>query len=406
MSTVKIQYSTVRNGKRYWELGDARQKKSGLSTAVLPAYEALGEDNLKTQQKALAYYDAYKEALKAEPEDRLGGWPAGSLGACFHLYKQTEDWTVDKKERTRDQWEEAWAHISRRFGRTLITRITVADSEKFHRDCRRLPVDAAGKKTEGLGLSPHEAWRTCVIWRALLNMLEKKDLIPKAPIGAVANPMPPGRGEFWLESEVACMVRAAALLERVCRSPAEKKKFRTLGLIVRLAWETALSAVDCRTFSMAMLKPRPGGWYVDRARTKNGAAAKPPLSTALLEALQAYAKELPAEMVGDAPLFRNSDGVALSRSYLSHAFAELRRVAFGKAEKRQLQDLRRSANLEADMGDAKVEDRAALLANTMDKSKSLDAVYTPATTLRGLKVQKARETGRVVLQQEFGRKAK
>lgn len=405
---MRIPYSTVRGGKRYWELGEKRQAASGMHPVDLPAYEALGTDNLVSQQKALGYYDAYRLAItqpdRDEP-DRLGGWPEGSLGAAFHLYKETEDWTVDRKPKTRTEWQWCWdKYIAPRFGATQIDAITVADSEKFHRDCRKPKTDADGKPTDGLALSPHEAWSALKIWRALLTMLEKKGVIDKAPIGALSNPRPDARGEFWIEEEVQRLLRASRKLQRFLRRKDSRERYRAVELMIRLGWETALSAVDCRTFSLDMIaRDGKGVWRVERARTKSGASAKPPLSQTLVEALQAYANAQPATAITGAPLFRTSEGKEYTRTYFGNLFADVRRCAFGRHEKRQFQDLRRSANLEAELGNATAEERAALLANRLDKSKQLDGVYTPVTTLHAARAQRARPVGRALLKQELGR---
>lgn len=405
---MTIPYSNVRNGSRYWELGKTRQLATGLPLADLPAYKALGPDDLASQQKALSLYAAYRRAIlkrDANPEDRLGGWPVGSLGACFHAYQRSEDWTVDKKPRTREEWLAAWVHIAPRFGEKLLSQITVSDSEKFHRDCRKQAVLDDGTKTDGLGLSPREAWSTIKIWRAILNMLAAKHLIDKAPIGSVDNPMPEARAEFWIEEDVARLMRAACKLSLTCHTRADRERFRIAGLIIRLAWETAMSAVDCRTFSLDMTKQDQRGiWRIERTRSKSGAKAKPSLSVQLVEDLQAYAKTLSAQPMTGQALFRNTDGNEWTRTYLAHAFADVRRVAFGKQEKRQLQDLRRSANLEAELGGATAADRAALLANRIDGNKRLEGTYTPTTTLHANRAQQAREAGRALLKQELGRK--
>ena len=78
----------------------------------------------------------------------------------------------------------------------------------------------------------------------------------------------------------------------------------------------------------------------------------------------------------------------------------MREHAFGKAEKRRARDIRRSVNLEAALGDAKPENRAALLANSLHKDRSLDAVYTPPTLTAARKANDARRAGRDILQQE------
>lgn len=377
--TIRIAYSVLRGGSRYWQLGEERAAGTGV-----PAYEALGPEGEEAQKRALSLYAAYKKAKKGETaEDKTGGYPPGSLGAFYTAWKKTPDFTDDKSERTQDEYDDVWTRrIAPEFGRTLLGRITVADSETFHRRIKR-------------ELSPSEAHRTLKIWRALLSVLEKKHLVDRAPIGAVTNPMPAGRGQFWLEHEIQRMLRACRLM-----------KWDAMGLLIRLAWETAMSPVDCRTFSLSMLKEDRKGHYIERQRTKTKKGAMPVISDQLAADLKAYAKSLNIDLLPGQPLFRNSKGRIYTKEYLAHEFADVRRVTFGKLERRQFLDIRRSANLEADLGGATAEDRAAVLANALDKNPTLDATYTPSTVTRGRRVQEAREQGRQLLAQELGRKAK
>lgn len=374
MTRVKLPYYVIRKGRGYFEIGKERAEATGLA-----ASEPLGPDGPEAWARAQASYEAFREARSPTGRKLTGGYPAGSLGAAYVLWKKTPDWK-EKKPRTREEYERAWNdHIDKAFGKRLITKITVSDSEAFH---RRLKKDLSGS----------DAHRTLKVWRSLLNMLEKKHLLPRAPIGSVTNPMPKGRGQFWLAWEVSRLVRAARKLKR----PA-------IGLLVRMAWETALSPVDCRTFSLSMLKKDRSGWYIERDRTKTGVGAKPTISDDLASDLLAYAKSLGIELMPGAALFRNTDGKPMDRFHLADQFRDVRRVAFGKKEQRQFMDIRRSANLEAALGGASAEDRAAVMANALDKNKALDAVYTPVTVARARKVQKAREAGRDLLAQELGR---
>ena len=374
MTRVKLPYYVIRKGRGYFEIGRERAEATGLA-----ASEPLGPDGPEAWAKATRAYEAYKEALNPNNKKRLGGYPVGSLGAAFVLWRTTADWK-EKADRTREEYLRAWNdHIDGEFGKRLILKITVSDSEAFHRRLKR-------------DLSPSDAHRTLKVWRALLNMLAKKHLLPRAPIGAVKNPMPKGRGQFWLADEVRRMVRAARKMKR----PA-------MGLLIRLAWETALSPVDCRTLSLGMLKKDRAGWYVERDRSKTGAGAKPVISEELARDLMDHAKTLGAELLPSAPLFRNTEGNAMDRFHLADQFADVRRVTFGKKEKRLFMDIRRSANLEADLGGASAEDRAAVMANALDRNKALDAVYTPVTVARARKVQEARKAGRDLLEQELGR---
>lgn len=379
MTIPRIPYSCVRGGARYWQLGEQRAEGTGV-----PAYQALGPDGEAAQAKALSLYAAYRrKVINETPEDKHGGFPPGSLGAFYHAWKKTPDFKTDKSERTQEEYDDIWnRRIKAEFGSTLLGRLTVSDSEAFHRRIKR-------------ELSPSEAHRTLKIWRALLSVLEKKHLVPRAPIGAVTNPMPAGRGQFWLSHEIQRLLRACKLL-----------KWEAMGLLIRLAWETAMSPVDCRTFSISMLKEDRKGHYIERQRTKTKKGAMPVVSDELAADLKAYYKSLGVELIDGQPLFRNPKGRVYSKEYLAHEFADVRRVAFGKAEKRQFLDIRRSANLEAELGGATAEDRASVLANALDKNPTLDATYTPSTVTRGRRVQVAREQGRELLAQELGRKAK
>lgn len=381
MNKVRLPYYVIRKGRGYFEIGKHRSDLTGI-----PASIPLGKDGPDTWAKAHSWYEAFQDARAPNSRKRLGGYPPGSLGAAYVLWKGSPDW-LEKKPRTREEYERAWDdHIDPAFGRRLFTKITVSDSEAFH---RRLKKE----------LSPSDAHRTLKIWRAILHMLQKKNLLPQAPIGAVTNPMPKGRGQFWLAWEVAKMLRAARLAHRFTGDD----KWLAIGLAVRLAWETAMSPPDCRTFTLAMMRKDRSGWYLERARTKTGAAAKPPLSTALADDLYAYAKRDGRTPIPTAVLFGSAKGKGWDRFQMADLFAELRRITFGKKERRQFQDMRRSANLEADLGGASAQDRAAVMANALDKNKSLDAVYTPVTVARARKAQEAREAGRALLEQELGR---
>lgn len=381
MTRVKLPYYVVRKGRGYFEIGKDRAKAAGL-----PASEPLGEDGPEAWAKAKRSYDAYKAAIDPNGLQRLGGYPPGSLGAAWVLWKKTPDWT-EKGARTREEYERAWDdHIDPNFGRKQITKITVSDSEAFHRRLKR-------------DLTKSDAHRTLKVWRALLNMLEKKHIIARAPIGAVTNPMPKGRGQFWLASEIKLMLRAAHLAHRFTGDD----RWRVMGLLIRLAWETAMSPPDCRTLKMSMLKQDRTGWYIERERTKSGAAAKPPISDALAADLRAYAERDGRTALPTASLFYRADGEPIDRFWMADLFRDTRKLTFGEDEKRQFQDIRRSANLEAALGGASAQDRAAVMANALDKNKALDAVYTPVTVARARMAQAAREAGRDLLQQEVGR---
>lgn len=394
---MKLPYCKARKGRLYFELGKDRAEAVGMAASI-----PLGPDGADAWAKGAALYEDYQKRLRGEQaaaaeEDRHGGYPAGSLGAFYVAWKKTDDFAVDKKPRTQEEYDHNWERrIAPAFGRTQINRLTVSDSEAFHRRMRK-------------ELSPREAWSTLKTWRVLLTVLEKKHILPKAPIGAVTNPMPVGRNQFWLNRDVSRLLRACRLAERFAADAGDKRVWRAMGLTIRMAWETAMSPPDVRTFTLSMMKRDREGFYIERPRTKTQKQTQPIISDQLAEDLLAYEKALTAagvEILKTAPLFRSKRGQPWDRDFLAHRFAELRRAAFGPDEKRQFQDLRRSANLEADLGGASAEDRAKVMANALDRNPMLDATYTPATVAAGRKVRSAREAGRQLLDQELGRKTK
>ena len=80
----------------------------------------------------------------------------------------------------------------------------------------------------------------------------------------------------------------------------------------------------------------------------------------------------------------------------------MRKVAF-PGDTRQFQDLRRSGNVEADAAGADKAAMAAVLANTIDKSKFLDETYTPPTVAKAREVAAQRLKGRKRLAAEIAR---
>jgi hypothetical protein len=96
-------------------------------------------------------------------------------------------------------------------------------------------------------------------------------------------------------------------------------------------------------------------------------------------------------MQSGAP-FKNKDTFAKD-------FRKVRNLVF-TGDKRTFKDIRRSGNLEADLGGASAVDRAELLANSLYKNGFLEATYTPPTVAHGMKIRDNRATGRNLLKAE------
>lgn len=77
----------------------------------------------------------------------------------------------------------------------------------------------------------------------------------------------------------------------------------------------------------------------------------------------------------------------------------MRELAFGKDEKRQLQDMRRSGAVEGDAGGGSVEDQANKMANTVDRNKQLRKTYNPVNIPSVRRFDQARAIGAKILEQ-------
>ena len=139
--------------------------------------------------------------------------------------------------------------------------------------------------------------------------------------------------------------------------------------------------------------------------------------------LVAYLKRFGAELLDTAPLFWTRGGRPVSRdgatgrwggdhgggrhiaprpytkSSLNQDFAAIRELAFGKHEKRQLQDMRRSRAVEGDAGGGSVEDQSNKLANTVDRNKRLRQTYNPVNIASARRFDEARAKGASKLEQ-------
>lgn len=145
MTRVKLPYYVIRKGRGYFEIGKVRAELTGLPTS-----EPLGTDGPEAWTRAQACYEAFKDARNPNNRSRLGGYPAGSLGAAYVLWKRTVDWT-DKSARTREEYNRAWDdHIDGQFGRWIRTR-------RWMRSIRPSPSHAPGR-------SRKPVWRGVACW--------------------------------------------------------------------------------------------------------------------------------------------------------------------------------------------------------------------------------------------------
>ncbi len=361
-------YRVRRNGRAFFELG-SRALAVGMKPSV-----PLGPDTDDARLAGWRLYHEWKIASgRAEPTAKETKYPRGALGHFFSQLRLTKAW-AKKAVTTRDEWEDCWNYISPAFGARRINSISPAEVAEFQDTIE----EAHGE---------YVRWRVIKILRALFNAAVHHHVIPATPAKAVTNPQPKGRREIWRAAEIAKLIDAADKIGK----PA-------MALAIRIAWETALAPVDVRKLSPAMLRSDASGAWFETQRSKTSAVVVSAISDGLKGEIAAYVQTLGVAVLPDQPFLRTSrDAHEYRKARFIEDFAQARAAAFGEEEKRRFQDIRRSANIEAELGDATPEERAAMLANRLDKDAALDAVYTPATVERSRKMADKRLIGRRLL---------
>jgi hypothetical protein len=135
-------------------------------------------------------------------------------------------------------------------------------------------------------------------------------------------------------------------------------------------------------------------------RAKTGRAALATLSRRAERILTAYLEHFPAELMGDAPIFRNRSGRPYSKDTLGDDFRDIRALVFGPGENRQLADFRRTGTVEALAGGIDPETLSNKMANTLSQSNFLHNTYAPVQLVRFREADAARKRGRVKLREQ------
>lgn len=383
MTTVKLRYTVRKRGRLFWQPTPEMQR---LGFAPV----ALGEDNPENQAKALALYQDWLKANAASV--RVTSYPPGTFGAFWDRLRGTKakpnPWWSKKKPRTREDYERAWVYIDRwrpqaghpTLSHTVVSRITTELCEQFY--------DHLDKT-----VSPRERWRAVKGLKILLtDAVVRLRLGYESPAANLENPQPAGRSAFWLADQLETMSAGAAMLG-----------FEGISIGIEVAWETMFSPVDVRALRPHQLKQDASGWYIHRARSKTDKEAFAAISDELGERLRAYIDAQGRAELDETPIIRQRDG----NPYRDHKtfgadFRDVREVMF-PGDKRQLLDIRRSANVEADAAGADKKTMGELLANGLADSKFLEETYTPPTVAKAREVAKQRLEGRAKLAGEVAR---
>lgn len=339
----------------------------------------LGPDSPRARSAAWAYYAEWRESegrSGADEPEKVGVYPPGSLGDWFEAYRKSGQWAV-KSQTTRDEWEVVWRlYIAPGLAMRALRSITPADFERFQKG-----VEAAHGATI--------RWRAVKIARALFNAAMKYQVLAQSPALTLPNAAPAPRHQIWLAAEISDLMAAAIKANR----PAVR-------LAIWIAWETMMQPVDVRKLTLSDRRTDGRGFWFETKRSKTGRPIQNAVTNDLSQAIDDYIAGLGFEVLPSMPFLRTKTGHEYRKSRLIDDFAKVRAEAFGPDERRRFQDIRRSANVEADLGGASPEERAAILANNLDKDKALEATYTPSTVAKSRKIMKNRAAGRRVLEGE------
>lgn len=395
MAVIKLRYTVLRRGKLFWQPTKAMQAEGFLP-------KPLGEESAESVAEAKRLYEAWLKYKATTKRPTI--YPAGTLGAFFDRFtgkfsgQPVLAWR-SMAPRSRDDFHRAWVHIDRwrpnedaePLSRLVITQITTERCEAFY---QHLDTNE----------SPSERYRTIKCLKALLgDAMVRLRLETTSPAAKLKNSQPKGRSQIWLGHEIEQLIQTALA-----------NGYPGVALAIMIAWDTLFSPVDIWSATRRQFKRDRTGPYIHRERTKTQKEAFGALSPRTAEALALYIAALPVTLTPDAQLIRMRSGHAYrSKDTFGDDFRAVRRLAFPARgadgefiEKRQLLDIRRSGNVEADVAGTDKETMGQILANGLADNAFLEDTYTPPTVAKAREVATKREVGRAALKAEAERLAR
>lgn len=376
-------------GHAYWEPRPADVEKYGVERRSL-GHHSFGAMALADQHNQKL--DALKMRSDA-PRREPNPYNRGSFGKFYWRWSKKTHHKLAKA--SQQEWDTAWKRIGPFFQHRQLSAITPADIEDFVEELE-------GGKDPATAVTEYVRWRTINKLREIFNAAVAYRLIESSPCGTVDNPKPDGRTQIWLPHEVPILIKTA-----------EDEGCPNMALALRLIYTCALSPIDSHTATVEMLVKDPGGYYLRRERSKmegrkrkrRGIEADLPKD--LYDDLMAHARRGNPD-VDPHPkaviLVRDRTGKPyVDKSDFSADFKEIRDKAFPEEalkprnKQRLLIDIRRTANVEAQLGGATASERAKLLANSIDTDDQLHKTYTPETAALTRQIAKQREAGRQAL---------
>jgi hypothetical protein len=422
----KLRYFLYLNGRWRWRPTRA-MKAHGFGLVTMgrggPGTDSEGnpEPSFEDKQHAAKLNDDWDKVRRGQVSmavrTTLVTYPAGSVGRGYQRAMEMRKaerlakgdiWTTEQEKR--DSWPRAWKWL-KQFGdydpRTI-------EPEHF------LRIDFVIGEPKGLvpdieaKVSVTERHMVIKVWRALWKRMAgmKYCELGADPSKNFRNTPPKPRDQVWYRREVHKLVQVAW-----------RNEYYGLAALMAVAWDSQLSPIDNRTLTLAQVRSDNIGIYFAVDRAKTGKAAAATLSQWSQAVLVAYLNGFGAELFDTAPLFWTRGGRPVSRdgatgqwggdhgggrhiparpytkSSLNQDFSKVRELAFGKDEKRQLQDMRRSGAVEGDAGGGSIEDQANKMANTVDSNKQLRKTYNPVNMGSVWRFDKARVIGAKILEQ-------
>lgn len=390
MTKVRIpNYQIRRNGRGYWEPTSKMRTLGFMSVPcgldgpdawqVADAWNARWQQTRRGEAPAPALIAAELN-LSPERAEELTVYPAGSIGEGFRRYRRTVEWTERKAARTREDWWRGWRRIKPIFGDVDPRTVTLEEISEW-------------RQIIEMQVSLREAHRALKIWRALWQVLGGLHYCDKNrdPSWGVRNAAAAGRSQTWTEGEAVRLVKRAW-----------RMGYRGLAAALAVMWDTQLSPGDVRALTAGQrTRDRLGrAFFTERAKT--GAAVGGVLSKRTAYVLDAYRSFLGVEMHAEAQVFRNRSGQPYLKNAFAEDFREVRMAEFGPLERRQMLDFRRSGAVEAIVGEARSEQLAHAMGNTLSASNALFETYVPIQTATIVQVAEARRKGRRKLREENG----
>lgn len=388
MGNVKIPYYVVIRGNGYWS-PSAKMKKAGFKLVrcgkdgpgawkIASEWAQRWQEHRRGGNVILRQEAAHNTAIEIAEDAIL--YPTRSLGRAFQRYRQINAWKT-KAPATKDDWWRGWKYIKEVFGDVDPRSVTLEDIDGW----RGWVKDSAGLR---------EAHRATKIWRALWKVAAALQYCERDndPSLAVPNTAAKGRSDTWSEGEAVRLVKRAWRLD-----------FKGLACALAVMWDTQMSPGDVRLMTARQIEGLSEGLV---CRHKTGTVVGGLLCVRTQRLLAAYLDTVIPRPIAEARLFLSRGFVPagkggrpyapapMSKNKMVDDFQIVRAAEFGGAERRQMQDMRRSGAVEAISGGAGAEQLSHAMGNTLSASNQLFKTYVPVNITSIEDVRDARQKGR------------